>query len=65
MKRVLIYAGLVGCGVFVLQAKEGRAEEMAGACPSVTQDICRRVDLSEVCGPGCYVDLMGDRQTDE
>lgn len=65
MKRVLIFTGLVGCGFFVLQAGEGRAEELSGACPSVTQDMCKRVDLSEVCGPGCYVDLMGDKQTDE
>ena len=64
MNRVLIYAGLLGCVVFVAHAEQGDAQAFEGGCPSVEMTVCKRVDLSEVCGPGCYVDLIG-RMTDE
>lgn len=60
-----IFSGLVACALLAAHARDTRAEEQAGACPSVTQDYCKRVDLSEVCGPGCYVELIGDKETDE
>lgn len=64
MKRLIIYAGLLGCAVFVTRAERGEAQEFEGGCPSVAMTMCDRVDLSEVCGPGCYVDIMG-KPTDE
>lgn len=64
MKRVLIYAGLVGCGAMFLNARHSDAQALDGGCPSVSNDFCATVDLSEICGPGCNVQIMGDRQTD-
>jgi len=59
MKRVLIYVGLLGCVGFSLLAERGHAQAMEGGCPSIADTMCDRVDLSEVCGPGCYVEIMG------
>lgn len=59
MKRVLICALLVTCAFFTVRAERGEAQETDGGCPSVAVTMCERIDLSEVCGPGCYVDIMG------
>lgn len=59
MKRIGLICGVGVLGCLAIASTRANAEAAAATCPSITTEYCNTIDLSEICGPGCNVQIAG------
>lgn len=59
MRRALLVALVASALGLALAGVRADAAVAAAACPEVVNEVCNTIDLTEVCGPGCYVQIIG------
>lgn len=59
MRRIAMICGVGALGCLAIAAARANAASAAAACPEITSEYCQTIDLSEICGPGCNVQIIG------